>query len=688
LPSSAVARLHERTEGWAAGLRLAARSLQSMGEAASIDRFIQTFSGSHRSISDYLIQEVFESQPEAVQAFLLKTCFLARLTGSLCDAITQSSNGAVLLEQLERENLFIVQLQDPGEQTWYHYNALFAESIQALAQRRLGKAGIQTIFEKASEWFEARGLSEEAIETALSAKRFERALQLIDGYIKIHSLAEAFTLNRWLEQIPTGEVYLNPEICFAYAQVILYTSGRFAPVTAARLEPLLLAAEKAWLAAGKVERIGALHAVRGQVAFWQGDLQKAVAYARRSLQELPEQEISYRGMSMLIAGFDSLNAGRILEAQDHALEARALMGAAQNIYGVLAATQMLSEAFYSQGELDQADQINRQILVEAVEATGGESMLDDQGFASLGLANIAYERNDLVKAGELAARSLDLGKQRGNEQLQTQATLRLAHIQAARGDLEGARDTLKTLTAGIHNPDWLREIQIAQARLSIWADDLTFLEGWLTRIAEEEQDISPAQKEREAFTLARLYIKTGKNSAALEALDDWQLDATRQGRIRSQVEALCLTALIYEMDSKRDQAAQAMMQALRIGQAKAFRRLFLDEGPQLAVLLQAVLPMLPSRALSLFATALLHSFSSELVAKPILEEADILVEPLSQQERRVLRLLAGGLSNAEIARELIVSRNTIKTQVQSIYRKLNVTSRDEARLVARELKLI
>jgi len=349
---------------------------------------------------------------------------------------------------------------------------------------------------------------------------------------------------------------------------------------------------------------------------------------------------------------------------------------------------MLSEVFYWQGELEQADQLNQQILAEAVESSGGESMLDDQGIASLGLANVAYERNDLVQAEPMAVRALDLARRRGNELLQMQATLRLANMQAARGNLEGAREMLKTLTAGIQNPAWLREVQSAQALLSIRANEMTSVEWWLTAIAAEKENILLVQREREAFTLARLQIMSGKFRAALDTLGGWQEDAAGQGRVRSQVEALCVAALAHEANVDRNEAARALTQALRIGQAKGFRRLFLDEGPKMAALLQAVLPLLPDRTLSLYATTLLHSFPPELVAEHGAGASEVLVEPLSQQEMRVLRLLAGGLSNSEIARDLFVSRNTVKTQVQSIYRKLNVHSRDEARLVARELDLI
>jgi LuxR family maltose regulon positive regulatory protein len=682
LPSAIVARLQERTEGWVAGLRLAALSLQNKS-VAEAEQFIQSFSGGHRYVADYLIQEVFEYQAEAVQSFMLKTCFLDRLTGSLCDAVTGGTDGVAMLEQLGRGNLFIVQLEHGGERTWYRYNPLFAESIQYLARQRLSDQAVKSIFEKASGWYAYHGLYEEAIETALSAKLFDRALTLIEKFIEIHELTETRTLGRWLENIPEPEIFLHPEICFTYAQVILYGAAhRFAPATAARLEPFLSAAEQAWREQTNHQQLGQLLCFRGIVAWWQADLQKAFRYAHQSLDELPEYDVLWRGNSLLILTFEALNTGRILEAQDQVLEARALLGAAQNVYGVLAAMQMLSQIFYWQGELEQAEQLNQQILTQAV---GEESMLDDQGIASLSLANIAYERNDLAQAEQFAARALDLARQRGNQMLQAQATIRQAYVHAARNDFQRAGELLSSLVAGIQNPVVLREVREAQAHLSILAGDVGALMGWQSLISDDKESRLNVQREREIFTLARLRIAEGKAVQALEILQDRAADAAEHGRVRSQVAAFCLAALAHYADANLSQAAKSLTEALTIGQPKGFRRLFLDEGTRLAALLQAILPALTHRTPSLYATTLLHSFNPELVARP---GASALVEPLSRQELRVLRLLVAGLSNADIAQELVVSANTVKTHVKSIYRKLDISSRDEAREVARELRLL
>jgi len=683
IPSQAVDSLFQKTEGWAAGLQLAALSLQNK-TVEQIQEFVQSFSGSHRYVSDYLIREVFESQPEPVQTFLLKTCFLKRLTASLCDATAKIDNSAVLLESLERNNLFLVRLDQGKGQPWYRFNPLFAESIQFLARQQMDPGVIQSLFERASEWYAYHGLLEDAIETALAAELSERAMVLIEKYLEIHDLREARTLSRWLEVIPRDDLLQHPVICFTFAQIILYSEDRFAPATAIKIEPYLAAAESHWHEREDFTHLGQLQSFRGNVAWWQGELQKAFEQARRSMAELPESEVFWRGNSLLMLGYEALNEGRILDAQDLVLEARALLGAAQNIYGVLAAIQMLSEVFYLQGELEQAQQLNEQILSDAV---GDISMLDDRGIASLSLAKIAYERNELEQAEHLARRALELGRQRANEMLQVQAAIRLAYICAAKNELLAAHELLKSMESRIQNPDLLPEIQSAQASLLIQENQLASLDWWVKMVSVNDRNILYLQKEREAFTLVRLQIAEGRPQDALNSLHPWKADIAENGRVRSQVKASLLEALAYQADSNLEQAIPLLLAALTLGQSKGFRRLFLDEGARLSALLQAALPSIHNRTLSLFAATLLRSFSAS-TALLTATGAPVQIESLSQQELRVLRLLVAGMSNAEIASELVVSNNTVKTHVKSIYRKLSVRSRDEAREIARELKLL
>ncbi|HVN81338.1 MAG TPA: LuxR C-terminal-related transcriptional regulator [Terriglobia bacterium] len=674
--------LQERTEGWAAGLRLASLSLQNKNPEEA-EKIIQTFSGRHRYVSDYLIKEVFNRQDEAVQNFLLQTCFLNRLTASLCDALTETITGASTLENLERANLFLVRLEHAGEQTWYRYNPMFAESIQALAKQRLDEGIIRSLFERASEWYEYHGLYDDAIESALSAKEYARAIRLIEKYIEIHDMSELQTLRRWIESIPQAELLLHPTICFTLAQVILYAGDRFAAATAAKLEPYLGAAESIWHSQDNRSRLGQVLSLRGTIAWWQGDLQKACEYARQSLDNLAESEALWRGNSLLIVGQAALEEGRVLEAQESILEARALSGAAQNLYAVLAATQLLSKVFYEQGELEQVELLGRQIQSEAV---GDESMLDDQGEAALLLAGCTYERNELDKAKQYAEHALELGEQRGNEMLQAQASIQMARIHAAENEWREAHDLLMAHLGRLQIPAGLGKVQNELRRLTIRTGEIPTLEGGMNALPMEEQESSSMQKEAEDFTLARLRIAEGRKEEALALLETWKRDAVENGRVRSQVEALNLEALAQ--NSNPEKAAKTLAQALAIGKERGFQRIYLDEGSRMADLLQASLSRLANRTVRLFATTLLHSFPAEMQAQEIAGEGAAWSDALSGQELRVLRLLAAGYSNPAIAQELVVSTNTIKTQVKSIYHKLNVNSRSEARDVARALHLL
>jgi LuxR family maltose regulon positive regulatory protein len=679
LPPALVEKLQQRIEGWAAGLRLVALSLKGQPDAAGAAQALERFSGSHRYVADYLTKEVFEAQPEPLRDFLLKTCFLSRLNGALCDALTGGANGERLLEQLERQSLFVVRLEHKGERVWYRYNPLFAESIQYLARQRLGDDGVRSIFEKACDWYTYQQMYDEAIEAALTAGLFERTMALIETFIEIYSLSELHTLTRWLERIPSQLVLRSPETCLAYAQVILFTGDRYAPATAARIEPLLQAAQERWQADGNQGKMGAVLALRAMTLVWQGDFARALGYAYQSLELLPEPDVFWRAVSLLNVGAGELYEGKLITAQSRILEARALHGAAQNVHGVLAAAQMLGEVFYQQGDLEQCAQINRQIILDAV---GDEPMLDDQGEARLGLAKVAYERNDLSEARALVLEALDLARQRSNAVLRADAVVLLALIDAAAGETDKARAALKTLLADLQNPAAQLDVQDALAWLALRAGEPAALAGWHPAPPDDGRSLF-LHREQQVFTLARLRLAEGQPAEALALLEHLQADAREQGRVRSQVEGLCLMALAHRAAGDLPQAREMLSRALALGQPHGFRRLFLDQGAGLAGLLREAAPSLTARPLSLYAATLLHLFALESAPA-----AAGLTEPLSAQELRVLRLLAAGLSNGEIARELVVSTNTVKTHVKSIYRKLDVNARDEARSVAKELKLL
>lgn len=689
LPGSAATRLMERTEGWVAGLQLAALMLQRSPQPQAVEDFLQAFTGSRRQIVDYLAEEVLAVQPSSLQTFLLKTSILHRLNPSLCNALTGGDDGDAALEQLERANLFLLPLD--GDRQWYRYHPLFGEAMQQIARRRLGETMLLDLYRRASGWHEAHGYLGDAVEMALSAQDYIHAADLIARTLSLKLInRELYTARRWLEQLPRDLLYERPALCFSYAMAVLFTSDRSAPETLALVQEPLQRAEARWLADENEDQLGQLLAFRALVAFWQGDFAHAFATARQSLELLPSHDVYWRGNSLFHIALAHFLDGQIEEAHSMVLAARSLWERAGNGYGVRAATLVLADLYVEQGELHQARRLLQSILDEA-----GEDRID-QGHALLGLAMLAYEWNDLERAEALAAQSLQISREYGaevGEQLVTEtllvpAMLMLARVDQARGDFSQALERIQGLPVPTRTSPLARiDVQGCQLRLALAMGDVAVYQR---PPMHENGDCFPRQQEQAARLAARVMIARNDGEGALRLLAPWHKQAHGQGRTGSELEILALMALAYAIQGDHAQAREAIEQSLALAQPGAYQRLFLDEGAPMAALLRAVYPDLrDDLPLAAYIRKLLLAFAGEpslsLSSPP---NEPILIEPLSRQEEQVLRLLAAGLSNPEIARQQVVSVNTIKSQLQSIYRKLDVHGRQEAVDMARRLGLL
>ena len=704
LSPEAITRLEARTEGWAAGLRLLALALQGRKESADLDSILVSFTGSHRHILEYLVADVLASQPESLQEFLLQTVFLNRLTGSLCDAVTGRNDSAHMLEQLEHANLFLIPLDDTGQ--WYRYHALFAEAMQHEARRRLGEDYLHSLYGKASRWYEEHGLLAEAVEVALSARDFARAAMLIERIVGPQSVKnELYTLMRWIQQLPGEVLKLHPALSMAYAIALLFTLDRSDPATRTSIQGPLEMAERCWQAEDNRPKLGEALALRSQIAWWQGDFPHAFAAARKSLELSSGQEMMWRATSMLTIGIEQLLAGKPDAARQAVLEAKLLFEAVENDYGVRATMYVSGEASFLQGDLHAAAQLYQQELTDAADDPL------DMSNALLSLARLSYEWNNLQRAEQQVSQALDLSKRRVDEVgkyhaeqfIRVPGSLVLARVLHARGETVQAQHLLQELIVLTQERRWPylhREILAEQARLQLSVADLPAVQRWSTTITQLGEDFRLVQQEREALIVARLLIAQGEAEASLRLLDSWREDAHAQRRGRSELEILILKSLAHftllankdHTNNHPSQAKQTLISALTLAQPEGYQRLFLDEGQPMATALRAILPDVKEEPLATYLRTLLSAFnrpqSEQAVSAPSSPTPVLPFEPLSPQELRVLRLLAAGRSNPEIAQELIVSINTVKTQVQSIYRKLNVNSRWEARDAAHHLKLL
>jgi LuxR family maltose regulon positive regulatory protein len=687
LDGNTVTQFAVQTEGWAASLRLASLALQTHRSPESITTFLAGFSGTHRHITDYMAQEVLATQSQPIQDFLLQTSFLTRLSGTLCNAVTGREDSVSVLEHLSRANMFITPLDDEGR--WYRYHAMFAEAMQSEARRRFSESVWSALHQQAIDWYETHGLYAEAVEIALTINEYRRVATLIlaDGESEPYRIyREYHTLRRWLDHLPDAVLSDYPTLCFAQAMAILFTDDRYDPATASLVEKPLRMAEAHWQAAGQWHELGRVFALRA-LNWWPGDLKRAFVAARHAQELLAEDDAEWQGVNLLQIAHEELLNGQISAAENALKAARWVNDQVENPHSVVWVRHLQAHVCLQRGELRQAQTIYQQILDEI---GANPEFSDDRGHALAGLAGLNYEWNDLNRAEEQAREAITIARKLNAGEILTPAVQVLARVLYARGETVQTQQLLHTALSEIKAPLHWQEIHLTRMQLALAAGDVETVR----RSHKQHQDTDDTFRphillEREALLTARLLIAQGELDSALKLLDHWQTDANKAGRIRSEIEIITQQALAYASKDSMVQARKRLERALILAHGESYTRLFIDEGVTLVALLRDTLPTLGDQPHAVYARILLVAFSEKTVSQQVKAspESVVLIKPLSDQERKVLRLLAAGLSNPEIAEQLVVSVNTIKTQVRSIYEKLNVSNRDQAAEVAQHLNL-
>jgi LuxR family maltose regulon positive regulatory protein len=689
LSSEQIHTLDRRLEGWVTGLRLVALALQRRLSQPAVEQYLATFSGSQHHLFSFFISEVLAAQPEPLQRFLLQTSILDRFCASLCDAVTAGQGSERMLRAVEEANLFLYALDGSGQ--WYRYHPLFAEAMQYEARLRLGVEVVCTWYNRASQWYEQADLPSEAVEMALCAQDFSRAATLIEKSLKPHhtykEMKEYHTLRRWLNSLPEDVLGRHPRLCARIALLLTFSEGGYSDDRLAQADYWLRRAEGVQKPESDRSILGEIRTIRAFLLWKRGDVVHAAHWAGEALVLLPEGESQWRGACLRIIGEEKMLSGHVREACQHFLETLTLFEAAGNRAGAHAVRLALAEAYQIQGALRQAAELYR-----AVEAATED--LAKAGRAQLGLAQLSYEWNDLEHAAQEAQQALAVGMQLDDEALQTRASLILADIELARGQATVAQQRLHALFARLsgvlmHFPLLHRHLLARQARLALAVGDFAAVERWLSASAEREA-LPLLYQEQEACVSLRLLLVRGEAEEVIRRLRRWQALAHQQGRRRSELEILLLRALAFFATGDRPRAFSLLRQALSLARAEGEQRLFLDEGEKMAVLLRTALPAISNGPSAIYAQTLLNAFaqpdlqpqpSSAVISSPLLEN-------LSPQERRVLGLMVAGCSNPEIAQTLVVSINTVKTQVRSIYQKLHVKSRKQVREIARGYTLL
>lgn len=693
LSSEMVTQCEALLEGWVTGLRLLSLLLQGEMTRQDIKRILETFAGSNQTVVEYFVGEVLAAQPRELQHFLLHTSMLGRLCGPLCDAVTGRNDSERLLVELLHANLFLQPLDEPGNAVrWYRYHALFAEAMQYEARHRFGEDAIDAVSSRASQWFEQHGMFAEAIDATSQAGDLIRLAGLIERMIgprHFLEINEFYALRRWLERIPETFLSQRPLLAFNYALALLFASDSdyLDPKTLAQLQRMLQMAEESFRREGNLPRLGEIFAFRALIARKKGALREAGTWARQALAWLPPQELLWQDVSLGIVGEEAHHAGQLDMARETLQEVRAHAQAVGNRTFTRATSALLGEVCIEQGTLRLAAEYYRQMLSEARE----QEDLNDIGHAQVGMAQLFYEWNELAEAEHALQEAADIGKLLAHEELQVQAALLQARIASARGQVASAGQRYASLLARMQPHDLpllTSEVLLWQVRLQFVLGDFSAVQRWVSSRERQNAALPLLQQEREEVLVARWLLAQEKIEASIDMLLRLLHAAREAGRVHSALEIQVLLAQAHAARKQRHAAREMLRVTLAQAHAEGYIRLFLDEGDSLTALLQTL--TLREPPLRAYLQAILHAATSTRREQSLSSSPapSVLVTPLSSQEQKVLHLLAAGSSNPEIAQTLVVSVTTVRTQVQSIYRKLGVNNRVAASAMARHLRLL
>jgi LuxR family maltose regulon positive regulatory protein len=684
LSDEEISAMYTRTEGWIAGLQLASLS---MHECNDLPGFITAFSGTHHYIVDYLAEEVLRRQDEQTRAFLLQTSILSRMCASLCESLAdikpakQSFDGQNMLENLQKKNLFIIPLDE--ERRWYRYHHLFADALIRRLEHQYPDM-LSSLYRRASSWYENNGLIGEAIQYALLAGDQERVALLVEqnGCYLLMS-GEVLTLLKWMEAV---------EPYFPTHPWLVIQKG-WALTLAGFMEPAEQAFQTAESLVSKMESTSDLNTMVGTIsagrAYWadiQGNIPEAARLAQQSLDLLPDTDPMSQSMRSVATAalaktiFMTGDLDRARPIYDRAVK---IGKKANNVEMIINANSDICDILIEQGKLKQTEHLLLETLSMTLRADGQRLPLSARVYSAL--SNVYYEWNHLEQAEYFGHQCLEISRQWGNIEQQSLGTILAAKLEQANGNLEQAQVLMRT--ADQLNRDTIypwNSIRIEAALDRFWLSL-----GNLERIAQhiEASGIESSGEftllhEPRYLTLLRWLLVSGNYDAALD-LTHRILQIAKDGkRLLRVVELLILQSLAYLGKNEMVTARNTLALAVSLAQPEGYMRIFLDEGEGIRKLLYLVKS---NPEVSRYAIELLEAF------RPISGHApapiQLLIEPLSEREIEVLKLIEAGLSNQEIGSKLFISMGTVKRHISNIYSKLDVKNRTQAISKGKELRI-
>jgi len=693
LSGEGVAALEDGTEGWIVGLLLAAHAVKGRGDSAGDP---ESLPGGTRHVFDYLAEEVLSRQPEEVREFMLSTSVVETLSAPVCEALTDTEDARSMLERLERDNLFLVPLDEEGR--YYRYHHLFA----AFLREHLGRTqpgSVAGLHRRAGLWYERDRCLTGAVEHALAAGDFGWTADLIEEETGARRrYVDASQLRLWLDALPERMVSTRPKLCLLGAWALAH-SGELEDA-----ERRLLHTEAALgldidvptiddLSDEVRTMLGEVCIIRARLAALREQAPLTTRLSNRALQLLPEHEVRLRGGVALDLGHAYCSTGEFDLASEAFAEAAATGRGADNLRTALFAFHYQAQLEIARGHLGKAESL----LLDGKRLAEDhpDSVPSVAGIIDVGLGDLAYQRGDLDAARRLFEAGIERGTQSGEAKILVYGYVDLARVCVARGDADTALSLVRR--AGRLTPRWPL-IWAWQARFWLAQGDVASAARWAREYGTSEDYLNyPRHLER--ISMARVLLAEGRTEEGFEALEGLLAEVRSSGMTAYEMELLVLLALASERSGETEQAMDLLKAALALAEPEGFVRVFLDEGPPMAALLRTLiqhhhdggLRTSPNGSPEGYAGTLLERFALEAQPagnKTTREAPAPGIEPLSDRETEVLSLVADGRTNSQIAAELYLSVGTVKAHAHHIFGKLLVRNRSQAVARARELRLL
>ncbi|WP_420631574.1 LuxR C-terminal-related transcriptional regulator [Candidatus Leptofilum sp.] len=705
LSAAEIAALDSRTEGWIAGLQIAALALQGQSSISGRDGtadFIQAFSGSHRFVMDYLVSEILQQQPEPVRSFLLQTAVLERLGGSLCDAVTGGKDSQEMLQSLDHHNLFLISLD--GDRKWYRYHHLFADVLQKILMKEQPEL-VSRLHQRASQWYEQNELYEDAIRHALIAKDFAQVANLAE--LAWQAMDRSFHLAvwlRWVKKLPEALIRTRPVLCTQYAEALSNVSDlETSELRLRHAEQLLNASDSSLIEMVVIDeqqfrslpaKIALVRAGNAQIS---GNIQDTKKYSQLALKLTPEADTFGRAQAIIQLGFTNWMSGDLEAARQSFADWIERMQQLGNSVFALASSFALADILIEQGQLREAIRAYQQALHDVAEDEPDVQRIISIQY--LGLTMLYHELGDRESASRYLQKSRAFADKNTLINWPYRWRVAQARLKESAGELGAALHLLDEASrVYVINavPD-IRPVEALKVNLFVKQGRLDKAMAWVHNRQISANDEVSYLHEFELITLARVlmagYENGRKESALVTAMDllaRLLTAAEAGGRMRNVLQILILQAIAQQLNGDLTLALRSLERALRLGAGEGYVGIFVDEGVAMGQLLReaAVRQIMPDYTGKLLAAFAAKEQDSQ--GKPFLPESlpQPLIEPLTQRELDVLRLLKSELSGPEIARELVVALSTVRTHTKSIYSKLNVNNRRTAVKRAEELHLI